>query len=117
MKNTVISLSLLLFVLITISGCTENVTKTETGGTAIRADDNALTKEESAWWCVEHGIPESMCSMCDSKVAADMKKKGDWCAEHDRAETQCFKCNPALESKFADQFEAKFGRRPPKVSE
>jgi len=69
--------------------------------------------DHSGWWCDEHGIPEDVCSMCSAKVAADFQKKGDWCKEHDRADSQCFKCHPELEAKFAAQYEAKYGKKPP----
>ena len=49
-----------------------------------------------------------------SKVAADYKQKGDWCKEHNRPESQCFLCNPKLEAKFAAEYEAKYGKKPPK---
>jgi hypothetical protein len=70
--------------------------------------------DHSGWWCVEHGIPEAVCSMCNSKVAAEFQKKGDWCQQHDRADSQCFVCHPELEAKFAAQYEAKYGEQPPK---
>lgn len=69
------------------------------------------------WWCVEHGVPEGICAQCNSKVAADFKKKGDWCKEHDRPESQCFICHPDLEAKFAAQYQAKYGKNAPKPSE
>ena len=70
--------------------------------------------DHSGWWCNEHGVPEEVCAQCNSKVAADFQKKGDWCKEHDRPESQCFVCHPDLEAKFAAQYEAKFGKKPPK---
>ena len=70
--------------------------------------------DHSGWWCDEHGVPEEICSQCNSKVAAEFQKKGDWCKEHDRADSQCFKCHPELEAKFAAQYEAKNGEKPPK---
>lgn len=70
--------------------------------------------DHSGWWCGEHGIPEGVCAQCNSKLAADFQKKGDWCADHDRPDSQCFECHPELEAKFAAQYEAKFGEKPPK---
>jgi cobalt-zinc-cadmium efflux system membrane fusion protein len=70
--------------------------------------------DHSGWWCVEHGVPESVCGLCDSKLAAEMQKKGDWCREHDRPDSQCFACHPDLEAQFAAQYEAKYGTKPPK---
>jgi hypothetical protein len=72
-----------------------------------------VSAEDGGWWCSEHGVPEGVCALCDSKVAAEFQKKGDWCKQHDRPESQCFICHPELEAKFAAQYEAKFGKKPP----
>jgi hypothetical protein len=66
-----------------------------------------------AWWCDEHGVPEKICALCDSKLAAEFQRKGDWCAKHDRPDSQCFACHPELEARFAAQYEAKYGKKPP----
>ena len=66
------------------------------------------------WWCDEHGVPEEVCGQCSSKLAAEFQKKGDWCKDHDRPDSQCFLCHPELEAKFAAQYEAKYGKQPPK---
>jgi cobalt-zinc-cadmium efflux system membrane fusion protein len=66
-----------------------------------------------AWWCAEHGVPEEVCALCNSKVAADFKAKGDWCREHDRPESQCFVCHPEKETEFVALYEAKYGTKPP----
>ena len=73
----------------------------------------AAGHDHGGWWCVEHGVPEGVCARCNAKVAADFQKKGDWCKEHNRPESQCFVCHPELEQKFAAQYEAKFGSKPP----
>lgn len=67
-----------------------------------------------AWWCDEHGVPEKVCALCDSKLAAEFQRKGDWCEEHNRPDSQCFACHPELEARFAAQYEAKYGKQPPK---
>lgn len=72
------------------------------------------TAKHDGWWCVEHGIPEGICAQCSPKVAAEFKAKKDWCKEHDRPESQCFICHPDLEATFAAQYEAKYGKKPPK---
>lgn len=59
-----------------------------------------VPKKEVADWCGEHGVPESICTRCNSALIADFKKKGDWCAKHDLPDSQCFKCHPELEAKF-----------------
>lgn len=56
-------------------------------------------------WCVEHEVPESLCTRCDPSLVAAFKATGDWCAEHGLPESQCKLCHPDL--KIA---------RPPKVS-
>ncbi|GHT10619.1 hypothetical protein FACS1894170_03010 [Planctomycetales bacterium] len=65
-------------------------------------------------WCIEHEIPEDICSLCNKKVAEQCKTDGDWCKEHDRAESQCFVCNPQAKEKFAAQYKAQHGSDPPK---
>jgi hypothetical protein len=67
-----------------------------------------------AGWCTEHGVPEELCAQCNAKVAVQYQQKGDWCKEHNRPQSQCFLCNPKLEAKFAAEYEAKHGRKPPK---
>jgi len=76
--------------------------------------DKAVKDDHSGWWCPEHGVPEKICAQCDASLVADFKKKGDWCAKHNRPESQCFICHPDLEAKFAAQYEAKYGKKPPK---
>ncbi len=78
------------------------------------AETKTAEHTHDGWWCNEHGVPEEQCGLCSSKLAAEMQKKGDWCKEHDRPESQCFKCHPELEAKFAAQYEAKYGKQPPK---
>lgn len=80
---------------------------------SVNADKKDSGHDHSGWWCNEHGVPEDVCALCNSKVAAEFQKKGDWCKEHDRPDSQCFKCHPELQEKFAAQYEAKFGKRPP----
>lgn len=82
--------------------------------TSVASDDSKSDVPNDGWWCKEHGIPEGICAQCSSKVAAEFQKKGDWCKEHDRPESQCFICHPELEAKFASQYEAKYGKKPPK---
>lgn len=79
-------------------------------------DHGAATKkhDHSGWWCNEHGVPESVCALCDTKLAVEFQKKGDWCKEHDRPDSQCFACHPEKETEFAALYEAKYGRKPPK---
>lgn len=94
---------------LTVSGCGGSATK---GPETPNAAPAATTV--AADWCVEHGVPESICALCDAKVAADYKQKGDWCKEHNRPESQCFLCNSKRAEKFAAEYEAKYGQKPPK---
>lgn len=97
---------------LTAAGCGEarNTRKSEAASAvATRTSGDS----HASWWCGEHGLPEEQCSMCSVTAPAEFKMKGDWCTEHDRAESQCFLCHPELEEKFAAQYEAKFGKKPP----
>ena len=78
------------------------------------ASSPAAGHDHAGWWCQEHGVPEAVCALCDSKVAAEFQKKGDWCQQHDRPDSQCFVCHPELASQFAAQYEAKYGKKPPR---
>lgn len=95
-------------------GCSSDESKsTATAGKDSSVASSKGSADHSGWWCAEHGVPEEVCGLCDSKVGAEMKKKGDWCKEHDCPESQCFVCNPQFEAKFAAQYEAKYGTKPP----
>jgi hypothetical protein len=86
-------------------------------GTAQSDATVAATVDDGGWWCVEHGVPEEECTLCDPTLVAKFKADGDWCDEHNRPESQCFICRPARFEKFAARYEAKFGARPPKPTE
>jgi len=82
--------------------------KTQAPAAALTAQD-----DHSGWWCVEHGVPEEICAQCNARLAAQYQRKGDWCKEHNRPQSQCFLCDPKLEARFAAQYEARFGTKPP----
>jgi hypothetical protein len=82
------------------------------GSTSAKAAARAHHHHDQ-WWCGEHGVPEEVCALCNSKLVSEFKAKGDWCSEHDRPESQCFVCNPARQAEFAAQYEAKYGKLPP----
>lgn len=65
------------------------------------------------WWCGEHGVPEEVCALCNSKLIPGFKEKGDWCEDHNRPASQCFICSPELFDKFAARYKAKEGKAPP----
>lgn len=74
-------------------------------------------ENDHGWWCNEHGVKESECSMCSSKVAKAFQAKGDWCKEHNRAKSQCFICDPSLREKFAVDYRTKYGKEPPEPTD
>jgi hypothetical protein len=84
---------------------------------AKQEDKKGETKAGHDWWCDEHGVPEAECSMCNARVAAECKKKGDWCEKHDRAKSQCFICNPKLADRYAAVYRAKYGKEPPEATD
>ncbi len=100
-----------------VAGCSQNrpVEKDAQAKAATKADTEEA--RHSGWWCEEHGVPEKMCSLCSSAVAAKCKKEGDWCKVHDRALSQCFKCDPSKYTKFEDMYVAKYGKKPPRPPE
>ena len=101
-----------------VTGCAkERTAKNTKHGAAELADAKKSDKKDqdhSGWWCDEHGVPEDICGQCSAKAAAECKKRGDWCKEHDRPDSQCFVCHPELEARFAAQYEAKYGKKPPR---
>lgn len=106
-----------LLVMLTGLGCGQTKTKTVTPKGANKETTSAVHNYKGRDWCAEHGIPESKCSMCDAKVAAEFKKAGDWCDKHDRAKSQCFVCDPSLKDKFAAEYKAKYGEDPPPIED
>ena len=46
--------------------------------------------------CIEHGVPEALCTKCNPTIIAAFKATGDWCAGHSVPESQCTICNPGL---------------------
>lgn len=49
---------------------------------------------DHADWCVEHGLPESACTVCDPSLVEEYQAAGDWCAGHGFPESVCPTCNP-----------------------
>ncbi len=79
--------------------------------------DHESDPTHNGWWCVEHGVPEKQCAMCDSKLATQLREKGDWCQEHARPESLCFQCDPTRADKFVALYEAKYGKMPPQPTD
>lgn len=46
--------------------------------------------------CVEHDVPEALCTRCNASLIPAFEALGDWCGEHDLPESQCLLCNPGL---------------------
>ncbi len=105
---------LLVLSLLAIGGCskTDSTTATTSDAAATQVD-----LSHGGWWCVEHGVPEEQCALCDKSLVAKFKEDGDWCKEHDRPESQCFICGPKRFEKFAALYEAKTGQKPPQPTE
>ena len=59
-----------------------------------------IKKADIIDWCPEHGVPESICTRCNSKLIDGFKKKYDWCSKHELPESQCLVCHPDLKAKF-----------------
>lgn len=97
-----------------VGGCGGPGAKGPEGGKTVTpvADTCAV-----AGWCTEHRVPEGICAQCNAKIATECQQKGDWCKEHNRPKSQCFLCIPKLEAKFAAEYEAKYGKKPPKREE
>ncbi len=111
-----IALSMVALGGLVVTGCGGASTKgPEAGKSATPTVDASCSVAEN--WCCEHGVPEDICAQCNAKVAAEYQRKGDWCKEHNRPASQCFLCNPKLADKFAADYEAKYGKKPPKIAE
>lgn len=105
-----LSLAVVLVVSVWFIGCNKAGNKV--------APANPVAEEglkHDGWWCDEHGVPEEVCAICNVKLVADFKAKGDWCKDHERPDSQCFVCHPEKEAEFAAQYEAKYGKKPPKA--
>lgn len=99
-----VSIPLALVVMaVLVAGCSDSSSKTP--APASHANEPAKTplvhKTEVADWCPEHGVPESICTRCNTKLVAEFQAKGDWCKAHELPESQCFTCHPDLKAKFA----------------
>lgn len=108
------TLGLLMMGVFAIGGCGKPESTTATMG------DEAVTDVDlshGGWWCVEHGVPEEECALCDKSLVSKFKEDNDWCDEHDRPESQCFICGPKRFEKFAAVYEAKTGQKPPQPTE
>jgi hypothetical protein len=108
------SAALLLTSTLLVAGCGQTTAEQPAAETTPAAATAESGHAHSGWWCSEHGVPEAVCGLCSSKLAAEFQRNGDWCREHERPDSQCFACHPELEGQFAAQYEAKEGKKPPK---
>lgn len=111
-----LSVGLIATAAIGLAGCSNSETAPEESAESPAAATN-VDHSHGGWWCVEHGVPEDECALCDKSLVAKFKEDGDWCEEHNRPESQCFICSPARFDKFAARYEAKTGHKPPKPTE
>lgn len=68
---------------------------------AQRSAPAAMTASDPDAWCFDHGVPESVCTRCNSNLVAKFKAANDWCAEHGLPESQCTLCHPDVREKWA----------------
>lgn len=68
--------------------------ETPTAPATTMAAPRAPALADSADWCAEHAVPESMCSKCNPRLVDRFQRAGDWCAEHGYPESVCPLCNP-----------------------
>ncbi len=75
-------------------------------GEAVSADPpqgpatTGVPVDMSLGWCAGHGVPESVCTRCDSSLIAKFKAAGDWCGGHGLPESQCDICNPGAANRW-----------------
>lgn len=112
-RNGCLPLAIAAAVLGLAGGCNRNLPPRPAVNQSAASAEPTPAGEHSGWWCVEHGVPEEICGQCNARLAAEFQRKGDWCKEHNRPKSQCFVCDPKLETRFAAQYEARFGKKPP----
>jgi cobalt-zinc-cadmium efflux system membrane fusion protein len=53
--------------------------------------------------CVEHGVPEALCTKCNPALIPVFEARGDWCGEHGFPESICPTCNPGAAERAIPQ--------------
>lgn len=86
-------LSLLCASVLALCACSKEHSATDGHDHGAHAEPGALPGSYDDW-CVEHEVPESRCTRCDSSLVAAFKATSDWCAEHALPESQCVQCDP-----------------------
>ncbi|MHC4089046.1 MAG: efflux RND transporter periplasmic adaptor subunit [Planctomycetota bacterium] len=97
-------------VLAALGGCKEEGGQTErdssgperglTTAFALGPESSPVEIDMSKGWCGGHGVPESVCTRCDTSLIPQFKAANDWCGEHDLPETQCILCNPEVQARW-----------------
>ncbi|MCH7871838.1 MAG: efflux RND transporter periplasmic adaptor subunit [Planctomycetes bacterium] len=95
---------------LTAGGCNEQRGQTELAGSAAEEaltaasapgpESSPVEIDLSKGWCGGHGVPESVCTRCDSSLIPQFKAANDWCSGHELPETQCIQCNPEVKAKW-----------------
>ncbi len=67
---------------------------------ALGPESSPVKIDMSKGWCGGHGVPESVCTRCDTSLIPQFKAANDWCDEHDLPETQCILCNPEVQARW-----------------
>ncbi len=75
--------------------------KAITTASVLGPESSPVEIDMSLGWCGGHGVPESVCTRCDSSLIPKFKAANDWCAGHGLPETQCVLCNPQVQAKWA----------------
>lgn len=116
-KYSTLACGVLLASFVALVGCGSTPATTAEKDKGKGKEVAAAGHDHSGWWCADHGVPEEVCSICSTKMAAKFKKENDWCDKHERADSQCFICHPENFAKFEAMHEAKLGTKPPKPTE
>lgn len=103
--SSIIFLSMLLL----ISGCSDESSKTENHQSELVEIDPHAGHDHGPGehggsvadvieldWCSEHNVPESECTGCNPDLIAHYKETGDWCGGHNLPESHCRLCNPQI---------------------
>ena len=77
------------------------LTQAENRGTSsIGPETSPVAPTLDKGWCGGHGVPESVCTRCNSSLIPPFKRAGDWCTEHGRPESQCTSCHPEVAARW-----------------
>ena len=69
------ALTALLIAGVAFAGCGKSADKAATSGpagTKVAAEGHS----HEGWWCDEHGVPEEVCALCDTKLGSRLQGQG-----------------------------------------